>query len=473
MTPVRHFLLIPAPARRHPDAASPGEALCGRFGFARWLIPLLAALCVACAAPGENVPPPSTPLPQADAPAAGPVPGETPSPEAGPATPAPTSTPDSPPPEAAPPTPPLPALLAAAARAVTGIQVVSGSRGTQAIVTADGTMEYEYALEQGKILAIDIFKVTNAAGSAPRPVGDGRVRLIRLAEHARPEPRVRVTFELIGTPDYRVIADGNRLLVNFGELAAEGEDRLRALAMPTVERLDVETSPERILVRIRLSAAAAVQTIPSDDPSRLVLEIPGARLSPEAQKSIDLDSSARELSKVVTFQHLRNDLPTARIVLQFSRQVPFRVETIGATTVVDVPRPRPAAPVVPTPPAAVPTPVPATPARPEPVTPPVVMTPTTAPEVSPPAEPADDSPRLSMNFDDAAIREVLNLVARVGGITLRLEPGVGGRVSVRLDNVPWQIALEKILAAATPPLAMHDHLNGSVHIFPANAPPAD
>ncbi len=377
----------------------------------------------------------------------------------------------------------MPALLAAAARAVTGIQVISGIRGTQVIVTADGTMEYEYALEQGKILAIDIFKVANAAGGAPRPVGDGRVRLIRLAEHARPEPRVRVTFELIGNPDYRVIADGNRLLVNFGELAAEGEDRLRALAMPTVERLDVETSPERILVRIRLSAAAAVQTIPSDDPSRLVLEIPGARLSPEAQKSIDLDSSERELSKVVTFQHLRNDLPTARIVLQFKRQVPFRVETIGTTTVVDVPRPRPAAPATPKVPATVPTPVPMAPARPEPVTPPTVTPPTvtpptvtpptTAPEVSPPAEPADDSPRLSMSFDNAAIAEVLNLVARVGGITLRLEPGVGGRVSVRLDNVPWKIALEKILAAATPPLAMHDHLNGSVHVFPANAPPAD
>ncbi len=367
----------------------------------------------------------------------------------------------------------MPALLAAAARAVTGIQVVSGTRGTQAIVTADGTMEYEYALEQGKILAIDIFKVANAAGGAPRPVGDGRVRLIRLAEHARPEPRVRVTFELIGTPDYRVIADGNRLLVNFGELAAEGEDRLRALAMPTVERLDVETSPERILVRIRLSAAAAVQTIPSDDPSRLVLEIPGARLSPEAQKSIDLDSSERELSKVVTFQHLRNDLPTARIVLQFRRQVPFRVETIGATTVVDVPRPRPAPPAVAKPPATIPTPVPAAPARPEPVTPPTTAPPTITPEVPPPAESVDDSPRLSMSFDNAAIGEVLNLVARAGGITLRLEPGVGGRVSVRLDNVRWQVALEKILAAATPPLAMHDHLNGSVHVFPANTPPAD
>jgi hypothetical protein len=403
--------------------------------------------------------------------------------------------------------------------------VIGNPRGTQVIVTADGPMEYEYALEQGKILAIDVFDVVNASSAAPKPVGDGRIRLIRVTERRDPERHVRVSLELTGAPDYRVIADGNRLLVNVGEMAADGDDLLRNLALPMVERVDVETLPERILVRVRLSAQAAIETVPSDDPSRLVLEIPGTRLSPVAQKSVDLGQADRELEKVVTFQHLRDGLPTARIVIQFRRQVPFRIETLGTTTVVDVPRPRGAAAATARPPAVAPGPAPAPAPPPAPVlvpvpipapiaapaaaivtpppppapvaqppqtqpapvpTPPVavpvapadapalpaappILVPEPAPRAASPPEPPADTPRLSMSFTSAAVREVLGLVARVGGIVLRIDPAVSGRVTVRLDNVPWDVALERILGAATPRLAMHLHPDGSRHVYPADA----
>jgi type IV pilus secretin PilQ/predicted competence protein len=52
---------------------------------------------------------------------------------------------------------------------------------------------------------------------------------------------------------------------------------------------------------------------------------------------------------------------------------------------------------------------------------------------------------ISIHFQDADILDVLDVIAEVSGLNLVVHPGVGGRVTVRLENIPWDQALDIIL----------------------------
>ena len=54
-------------------------------------------------------------------------------------------------------------------------------------------------------------------------------------------------------------------------------------------------------------------------------------------------------------------------------------------------------------------------------------------------------PRVSLDFRDADLRDVLRVLSEVSGLDFVLQPGVGGRVSLRLNEIPWVQALELVL----------------------------
>lgn len=53
--------------------------------------------------------------------------------------------------------------------------------------------------------------------------------------------------------------------------------------------------------------------------------------------------------------------------------------------------------------------------------------------------------KLSLNFQDIEVRSVLQLIAEFTGLNLVASDTVGGRITLRLQNVPWDQALELIL----------------------------
>ena len=61
--------------------------------------------------------------------------------------------------------------------------------------------------------------------------------------------------------------------------------------------------------------------------------------------------------------------------------------------------------------------------------------------------PAGDAagPRVSLDFRDADLRDVLRVLSEVSGLDFVLQPGVAGRVSLRLSEIPWEQALELVL----------------------------
>ena len=61
-----------------------------------------------------------------------------------------------------------------------------------------------------------------------------------------------------------------------------------------------------------------------------------------------------------------------------------------------------------------------------------------------PAEPTDPpgEARVSVDFKDADIRDILLMMAEVGGFQVVIDPGVACKLTLRLKDVPWDQALD-------------------------------
>ncbi len=62
-------------------------------------------------------------------------------------------------------------------------------------------------------------------------------------------------------------------------------------------------------------------------------------------------------------------------------------------------------------------------------------------------EAANGAEPLSLNFQDVAVRSALQLIADFAGLNLVAGDAVAGNITVRLEDVPWDKALDIVLAA--------------------------
>jgi type IV pilus assembly protein PilQ len=60
--------------------------------------------------------------------------------------------------------------------------------------------------------------------------------------------------------------------------------------------------------------------------------------------------------------------------------------------------------------------------------------------------------KISLDFQDAEIGPIFRLLADVNGYNLVLDPGIKGKATIKLMNVPWDRALKVVLELQTPPL---------------------
>lgn len=68
------------------------------------------------------------------------------------------------------------------------------------------------------------------------------------------------------------------------------------------------------------------------------------------------------------------------------------------------------------------------------------------PEADPPPNPGGErAVPVTLDFRDADLRDVLRVLSEVSGLDFVLQPGVSGRVSLRLRETPWDQALDVIL----------------------------
>jgi type IV pilus assembly protein PilQ len=162
------------------------------------------------------------------------------------------------------------------------------------------------------------------------------------------------------------------------------------------------------------------------------MDISGAQIDPADARTLDLRQVTSSVSRLQANQHQTAPNPVVRVVAELRGPTRYDVQQTPTAIVVElIPPVRTAAPPAPAAAAAAPSVAP--------LAAPVAAPP--APPGSPPGAPG----RLSMDFKDADINNLLRIIAEVSSMNVVAGGDVTGKVTVRLVNVEWQQALDVIL----------------------------
>ncbi|MBW8005376.1 MAG: type IV pilus secretin PilQ [candidate division NC10 bacterium] len=368
-------------------------------------------------------------------------------------------------PAAAPPA--VAATPAGEANRVTGIELADvGPMSVTVLIKTDRAVEsYEsFSLPDPPRLVIDI---PNAVHAAPKSFeAQGPITEIRTSQYkTRPVKVVRIVLDLSSALPHQVQAGPGPFQVFIGEAAAmalkteapmvaEAPTEAPTQAPPPspepaaplpqaegrVKGVDYQPQDGQAGILVRTSGQVTYSVSEVATPPGLILDVAGAVIDPEAAKVLDVRQLPGPVLRIRAAQHRLEPDKVVRIVADLKGQVSYnavqspqgiRVALKGAPVVAAAP---PAAPPEPKPeekPAPPPAPPVAAPAAPE----------VLAPE--PPAE--EPVPRLSMDFKDVDINNLLRIIAEVSGQNIVSGEQVKGKVTVRLVDVPWDVALDNIL----------------------------
>lgn len=343
--------------------------------------------------------------------------------------------------------------------------------GASLVVTSDRPMtSYEsFSLTDPPRLVIDIPDASHGL-KAPVAVPDkeGLIKRVRTSQfREKPTRVVRLVLDLRAHVPYQVEAQKTQLRVVLGEMMGEAPKIERRPEAPKVaeavtpEKVEVPSKPEappvplpvleegqvtriefqplkdRSRVFIATKGKVTFKVAEIAEPPSLVIDVSGAQISTEARKSMDVSRLPGAVAKIRSVQYQTEPNKVVRVVADLKERTTFEVAQTEKGIALDVitPPPKPVEKVEI--------------AKPEvPEAPPVEKKPIEVVEKPVPEVPPAEAPpgrRLSMDFKDAEIDNILRIIAEVSGLNIVAGEDVKGKVTVRLINVPWEQALDVIL----------------------------
>jgi type IV pilus assembly protein PilQ len=386
------------------------------------------------------------------------------------------------------------------AEKITAIQPVTVDETLNVYIIGDGSLANYNAfhLKDPARLVLDLMGVKSAVGKPASPPSDKLVKGIRLGIHT---DKVRVVFDLTpaaGLP-YEITSVADRLVVSF--MPGSGFP-----ARPPVEErvviAPVKPAPTVAATR-RPAGISAIDfnlvdenksrlTITADRPIEPEIQITGessislilqnTKLPKHLQRHIDTGQFTSAVN-IIDPRPMRGVPDTVEFHIEMREMVPYRVAQEDNKIYLDFESSAlpPSAPITLEKPVtvvderapAIPTPVPEAaeaPAAPETVAaPPPPPIPEAMEEAALEEKAAVDEEavvppedleeaiaaemvakrytgqKISLDLQEVDIRNVLRLLADVTGKNIVVEPNVSGKVTLKVDNVPWDQVLELIL----------------------------
>ncbi len=267
-----------------------------------------------------------------------------------------------------------------------------------------------FTIDNPARLAVDLPGTGIGLASRRIDVKAGGVDTIVAAEASG---RTRVVFNLDQLQPYSTRVEGNNVFVTVGRsasgsavasAAAPSSAAPAAAGAITIEKVDFRRSPDgagRIMVRT--SDARALASLKQEG-GRLVVDFPRADVAAEAARRYDVVDFATPVSSFDVV-----DAPAgARIVVAVAGDFEQLAYQTDRDYVLEV-RPRPKA------------------------------------ALAEQAKKEYKGERLTLNFQDIETRAVLQLLAETSGQNIVVSDTVSGNVTLRLQNVPWDQALDIVL----------------------------
>lgn len=351
---------------------------------------------------------------------------------------------------------------------------------TRIAITGDGPLNYTaFRLDEPMQLIIDLAETNLGTFSERRAVGVDPVMEI-VPEQSGENQRVgRLNVMLARAADYQITRGGagSVLLVEFAKAPPVEEPVAPPVAQevapaPTPEAApppapasptrasritDVRVLPQKSFVDVVISAdgSLASPNVFTLGSSRLVIDLPDTQ---NAVKPTVVKAQANTLVTQARIGQHRDPLKV-RVVLDLKKPVAYTMTsqdnglTVRLTRAAQEPAPEAQ-------PAAAPTPTPvvppakkmAEPAAPAPPPSPAEPAPSPAAtvEIETPGprtlgESGFTGQKISLDFQEAEVANVLRLIADVSDLNLVVGEDVKGKITLKLFNVPWDQALDIIL----------------------------
>ncbi|HSR13395.1 MAG TPA: AMIN domain-containing protein, partial [Thermodesulfobacteriota bacterium] len=357
------------------------------------------------------------------------------------------------------------------------IEVTATPAGSRLAIEGSRSFEYTvFRLNDPLRVVIDLPQAQLGKLAGPLEVKDGTINVIRSRQLDDAQRRAaRVEIGLDQMVEYDVNSEGNVLYVNFGKpavSAAKAPEKTEAAkkappsaAVPgkkakALKGLEISSSEGGVSVGIKGDGEIPdYKSFQLSRPARLVVDLPQMR---NASGKRNIDVGSRLLKDIRIGQHqdklrLVFNFPEAKAPrYQLNREGQDVILTLGdaKAPAEKAQAPEPAKPVqtaqAPAPPAAAP------PSKEEAAAPSketIVIKEETPPAEAKPAE-SEKTPvgpyrgsRISLDFKDADIHNIFRLIAEVSSLNIITTEDVKGKVTIRLVNVPWDQALDVILAA--------------------------
>jgi type IV pilus assembly protein PilQ len=360
---------------------------------------------------------------------------------------------------------------------VTDLRVEDLPEVTRISLTGDGPLNYTaFRLDEPPQLIVEMLSTNFGAFGDRRNVSVDPVTDV-VPEQTGDGQRVgRLTILLSRSADYEIHRDdaGTTLAVSFikapsmatpvappvaQELAAVESPPAPPPPTPTASQITaVSLVPQKTFVDINITADGTVASpnVFLLGEGRLVIDLPETRnaVAPTVVKA----ESNTLVTQARIGQH--RDPLKVRVVLDLKKAVSYTVMpqtdglTVRLTRATSSPETPPTAPAAP---AAAMTDAVATPPAPTPANPPTPVS-FPAPSAEPTTEIEVPGPRtlgptgytgqkISLDFQDAEVANVMRLIADVSDLNLVVGEEVKGKITLKLFNVPWDQALDIILKA--------------------------
>jgi type IV pilus secretin PilQ/predicted competence protein len=288
--------------------------------------------------------------------------------------------------------------------AIQQVHLVQNGDQTEVNISGSGPLNYHATqLHNPERLVLD-FSGSHLKTSANHLASNlDPVREIRLAQFT---PEVsRVVIDLRQPATYNIAKDGNTVTVSF---APDAASKGAAKPMPSEQSADVMTAK----AAMPQAAAAPEQASPKAG------EIP----APAAVLPVALTRTSAALAAPVEEPVQAQEAVAATHAASEASLVALNAPIASPAT---VPVPTPAA-VPAAPPVAVPAPVP-------------------APAQAPPVAGKYSGEPISVNLKEVDLRDFFRLIHEISGLNVVLDPNVKGTLTIVLDDVPWDQALDIVL----------------------------
>ncbi len=309
-------------------------------------------------------------------------------------------------------------------------------------IESDQSLSYTaFRLIHPPRVVVDMVDATLASPIPPITVDNETVGQITISEREEASTAFcRVTINLKKAVDYHVAKQPSGLLVSL--VKPEGQEVEGKPEEETVTRQKDEITIESIEVseekrEVVITADQTIQdyeTLVFDDPNRLVIDFPKASSFTES-KVIPVGSPV--LEKV----RMREYSDRVRVVLHFPGEIPHhqlyrKDETVVFSWTAAKPEETEAK-------------IAKAEGAPEGAPEEEIAQPAPQAEGEEPAPPAEakvyTGQKISLDFKDADIRNILRLIADVSGLNIIVSDAVAGTVTLKLNNIPWDQVLEIVL----------------------------